>query len=347
MKILCISSTVFQIPVHGYAGLEHLAWQTAKGLAEKGHEVSIAAPDGSTCPGCTVIPFGPAGRTDERRAYQKYWKELVNFDCVIDHGWQKYSYILKAEGILKVPVLGVLHAPCHTMFQSPPPVDKPCIVCISEDQASHWKALHGNSDARVCRNGIDLDYYRPMAVKRTDRFLFLARFSTIKGPDLAVKAARQCDAGLDLVGDTSITQEPALFEEVKNGCDGKQIKMIGPATRGQTVFWFSQAHCMLHPNMRFREPLGLAPLEAQACGCPCIAWRYGAMPETISHGNTGYLSSNFEDFVVNMRVFNEKSDDDRRRMRENCLDWAQGFKLQNMIDRYHFICEEAVSTGGW
>lgn len=363
MKICVINSTVFAAGskrqlddshkghvgrgLAGYGGLEHLAWQTADGLVRKGHQVTFISPQGSELEGGEVISPGPPGGMDERRAYKTYWKELVKFDCIIDESWQKWAYILKAEGVLHAPVLGVLHAPCNTMYQVPPPVDKPCIVCISEDQASHWRALHGNADCRVVRNGIDLEFYRKMDVPRTDRFLFLARFSSIKGPDIAVKAARMADVKLDLVGDTSITQEPQFFEEVSKQCDGDRIRMVGPATRGNTVWWYSQAHCMLHPNQRFREPLGLAPLESQACGTPCIAWKLGAMNETIRHGDTGYLASNIEDYVGCVREFQGKTEHGRQVMRDNCREWTKGFSVQKMIDRYDELCIESVETGGW
>ena len=83
MKIAVISTPVFAIGQNGvnglvgYGGLEQLAWQQAAGLAAKGHEVFLMAPDGSTCPGATVIPIGPAGQTNEHMAFQKYWKKLV------------------------------------------------------------------------------------------------------------------------------------------------------------------------------------------------------------------------------------------------------------------------------
>ena len=47
MKILVISTPIFITPVRGYAGLEVIAWEIARGLAAKGHQVSLAAPDGS------------------------------------------------------------------------------------------------------------------------------------------------------------------------------------------------------------------------------------------------------------------------------------------------------------
>lgn len=341
MKLCIISTSVFRCPPQGYAGLEMIAWLQAKGLAEKGHEVALIAPEGSACSGVTVIPTGPEGQWDERQTYSTYWQHLFNYDVIVDHSWNKWSLNLKIEGKLKSPVLQWMHAPVSTMIQSLPPVEKPCFVCISEDQRSHFEALFSHP-ARTCLNGIDLNHYRPMAVPRSKRYLFLARFSTIKGPAIGIEACMAAGAGLDLVGDTSITNEPAYFEQCRAACDGKQIRMVGPASRGQCVWWFSQAHAMLHPNKLFREPLGLAPLEAQACGTPVIAWRYGACKETILDGVSGFLV----DSVGQMTEL-IGTDAVRGLSREKCREWASQFSVERMVDRTEALCVEALDTGGW
>ncbi len=110
MKICVVSSTVFAVPLQGYGGLEAIAWHCARGLAAKGHDVILAAPDGSTCPGVRVLHTGVAGQHDEAMAYGKYWSVLKDADAVIDHSWQKWPYVGKAEGWLKAPVLAVMHA---------------------------------------------------------------------------------------------------------------------------------------------------------------------------------------------------------------------------------------------
>jgi glycosyltransferase involved in cell wall biosynthesis len=335
----------------------------ARGLAAKGHKVSLVCPDGSQCDqGVEIIPCGPAGMIPEDRAYggfgeikdgervvrpahPGYWQHLLNADCIIDHSWLKSSYLLKMEGRLpNTPILGVLHAPVHTMIHSlPPGVEKPCFVCISKDQASHFEALFSPAQARVCYNGVDVDgHYKPLNVPRSGRYLFLARFSSIKGPREAALACRETRQELDLVGDTQITGEPQYFEECKRLCDGKQVKMIGPASRGECVWWFSQAKALLHPNRIFREPFGLAPVEAQACGCPIVTFDYGAMRETVLHGETGFVVKTFAEFTEIVRSGAVDSIN-----RDRCREWASQFSIQNMTDRYAELCEEAVATGGW
>jgi len=224
---------------------------------------------------------------------------------IIDHSWGKWAYSLKAEGGTKAPVLGVFHAPIKTMYGSWPPVfpqlppiEKACAVCISEDQARQFKEIHDPCDVRVCYNGVDTEFYKPIeGIKRSNRFLFLARFSTIKGPLLAIQACKEVGVGLDLVGDTSITQEPEYFQKCKSLCDGEQIRMVGPASRGECVWWFSQAHALIHPNFPapklghpgFREPFGLAPVEAQLCFPADTLVRASGIQRTYISSYTGTL----------------------------------------------------------
>lgn len=342
MRICVISSTVFSVPLLNYGGLEQIAYQQAKGLAALGHEVSLVAPQGSYCPNVTVIPTGPPGHWDEKTAYGGYWQELLKFDAIIDHSWCKWSYVLKMEGRLQAPVLGAMHAPVNSMYQSLPQLEKPCFVCISKDQANHFEALY-SKPAKVCYNGVDLDFYKPTGVPRTNRFLFLARFSSIKGADLAIDACKAAGVGLDLIGDTTITNEPDYFNQCKAKCDGQQIRMVGPASRSETIHWFSQAHCMLHPNRIFREPYGLAPVEAQACELPVVSWNFGAMRETIKHGETGFLVTSLQGMIDVI-----KSDATNTIKRSYCREWVYSqFTEQHMIARIAELCQEAVEGGEW
>lgn len=370
MRICVISTPVFRVHGSGglthYGGLEQIAWLTARGLAARGHKVYLVAPDGSECPGVEMIPMGPEKQVDEKTAYTGlselrdvngnvvrrtlpgYWQHLPTMDCVIDHSWGKYAYLLKGEGRLRCPVLGVMHAPVNTMYQTlPPNVEKPSFVCISNDQASHFEALHGR-EARVARNGIDVDFYQSINVPRSRRFLFLARFSTVKSPHLAQEACLRANVGLDMFGDTSITHEPQYFQQCLQRADGRQIRVNGGISRGETVFWYSQAHGFIHPTNTFREPLGLAPLEAMSCGVPVVAFRYGALRETVLHEETGYLVRSVDELVHHVRLLYDMPEDELKRMRVRARDWVAGnFTLQHMVDRYHQLVQEAVDTGGW
>jgi glycosyltransferase involved in cell wall biosynthesis len=341
MKICIISTTVIACPPPGYSGLEQLAWQHAVGLAARGHGVMLVAPKGSSVPAGVDLHETTLGEP-EKQAYSGYWHKLPGFDCVIDSSWEKWSYVLKMEGKLKAPVLGVLHAPVHTMYGSPPPVEKPCLVAISKDQAEATKE-HLGREARVAYNGVDPDFYKPTGGTRNGRYLFLARISAIKGPHIAVDVAKNCGIPLDVVGDDKLTGEPDLVARIKEQCTlWPTFRYVGPQTREQCVGWFNRSKALLHPNQTYREPFGLAPVEAQLCGLPVIAWDNGAMRETVRHGETGFLvrsQGEMETLVRENAVASIKP--------ERCREWANQFSYAAMIDRYEELCLEAVASGGW
>lgn len=339
LRICVISSTVLHCPPKGYSGLEMLAWQIAEGLKAKGHEVMLVAPRGSTssCEIHETTQYEPEGQ-----AYSGYWQKLPSFDVIIDHSWEKWSYILKMEGKLPQPILGVLHAPVETMYNSAPPVPFPNFVCISKDQSEACSA-HLKCASRVSYNGVDTSFYKNTWLKRYNRYLFLARISTIKGPHIAVDVANKCKIELDLVGDDKITGEPDLLNRVKQTCSvSPNLRYVGHQNRDECVTWFNTNKALLHPNMLFREPFGLAPVEAQLCGMPVIAWNHGACKETIKHGETGFLvntQDEMEELIKSDAVSSIKP--------ERCMEWAMQFSYENMVNRYEELCFEAIDTGGW
>jgi glycosyltransferase involved in cell wall biosynthesis len=341
MKICVVSSSVIVCPPPGYSGLEMIAWQTAKGLATLGHEVSLVAPEGSTCPGVTIVPCGPAGQWDERHAFRTYAEHLLTVDCVIDHSWNKFALSLRQSGQLKAPVLCVMHAPIPGMLQSLPPVVKPCFVCISHDQASHFDALF-NYKPEVVWNGLDTMFYRDLKIGRSDRFLFLARFSRIKGATIAQDVCKAAGVGLDLIGDTTITGEPDYLAECMARADGQQIRIVGPASRTECVHWFSQSRALLHLNRYFREPYGLSPVEAQLCGNPVLSWDFGAMRETVKHGETGFLVRSEQEAID---IIKDGALD--RLSRGRCREWAEQFSVERMCKRYEELATKAVNGGAW
>lgn len=365
MKICVISSTVFAVgqggnALPGYGGLEVIAWHCAKGLAARGHQVSLVAPQGSQCPGCEVIECLPPGFGEEQAwggcvyknvngedvRWPGYWPKMLEYNdkdsIIIDHSWNTWVAMLKMEGRLQCPILKVLHAPVNTHYQSLPPEGVLSFICISEDQKNHFEALHSPWKARVCYNGIDGGIYKPLNIPRSNRFLYLARFSSIKGPDLAIDACKKAGVGLDLIGDTSITNEPELFEHCKRQADGTQIRIIGSVPRGETVWWYSQAHALLHPTQRFREPFGLAPVESMLCETPVITWDYGAMRETVKHGVTGFLVNSLDEMAHWINTVRDGQIGEA--MRKHCHEWALRFSIDAMVKRYEELCEEALAN---
>lgn len=105
---------------------------------------------------------------------------------------------------------------------------------------------------------------------------------------------------------------------------------------------FDRARALLHPNEHFREPFGLAPVEAQACGCPVIAWDHGAMRETVVPGESGVLVRSEAEFVEAVR-----SGATDGLTVDACRASAARFGADRMGSRYDELLREASNDGGW
>lgn len=338
MKICIISTTVLACPPPGYSGLEMIAWQQAKELSKLGHKILLIAPKGSvTLEG--VNTHDTTLGEPEMQAYSGYWNRLQEYDVIIDNSWEKWSYMLKIEGKLKAPVLGVIHAPASTMYRTPPPVQYPCIVSISKDQGTEASECWG-VPTRTAYNGIDLDFYKPYEVSKKENLLFLARISKIKGPHIAIDVARRCRMPLDVVGDDTMTQDPQYKQHIYSKCTNN-IVYHGGKNRDECVQFFNTRSCLLHMNMHFREPFGLAPVEAQACGMPVIAFDNGAMREVLSKETAFLVKSQDEvETIVKEKAYKAIKP-------EKCIEWARQFSTQVMAKRYEELAVEAIETGGW
>lgn len=339
MKIAVISTTVFPVPLAGYGGLEQVAYLCAAGLSRRGHQVLLVAPNNSTAPPGVEL-HGTTQGESEQQAFSGYHQRLAGYDAIIDHSWQKWSYMLKVHGQLAAPVLGVCHAPIHTMFQpmSPPPLVLPCLVALSNDQSAACME-HLGVPARTCYNAVDASFYARKDVPRTDRYLFLARMSTIKGPAIAVDLARRLRFKLDLVGDDALTAEPQLAQRMR-ALAVNNIAYHGGVSRERSVDFYSAAKGMLHPAFPFREPFGLAPVEAQAAGLGVLASDHGALRETVKHGETGFLCKTPEDMAEYI-----KTDAIASIKPEACVENARRFSIAAMVQRYEALCQEAIEVG--
>lgn len=132
----------------------------------------------------------------------------------------------------------------------------------------------------------------PVQMGRGDYFVTASRMVPYKRMDLIVKAfAAMPDRKLLIVGVGP--EEQKLFRLAK-GC--QNITFTGYLSRTELLGVLSGARAFVFAAM---EDFGIAPVEAQACGVPVIAFGRGGARETIIHRKTGILfEEQTEDAII-------------------------------------------------
>ena len=133
--------------------------------------------------------------------------------------------------------------------------------------------------------GVDLD--RPSVV-------FVGRITRQKGLVHLLRAAREFEAGTQVVLLASSPDTPEIAESFQQGFDALKSE------RGDDVIWvqemasrnelrqvLSQATVFACPSIY--EPLGIVNLEAMACQTAVVATAVGGIPEVVADGATGSL----------------------------------------------------------
>lgn len=122
-----------------------------------------------------------------------------------------------------------------------------------------------------------------------DYLLFVGRLIQEKGLGIAVDVAKRAGKKLYIAGPGMQSWNPLTktLVGVDSYWQGDHIDYIGildPVTRGEVM---SRALALLAPTT-YIEPFGAVAVEAQLSGTPAITTDFGAFPETVQQGKTGY-----------------------------------------------------------
>jgi glycosyltransferase involved in cell wall biosynthesis len=177
---------------------------------------------------------------------------------------------------------------------------KPNLVAISNWMKTYteqyFKQIGYNINCEYVHNGIDIRKYSfNPDIKRTDRLLYVGRFSKFKRPHMAIEVAKRIDLPIDLIGGTFV-DDINYMKEIESMCDDKDIVMYKDASQDFKIRKMQEAKCLIFPS-KMGEPLGLVAQEAMACGTPVIAARDGAIPETVIDGQTGFICDTEDQMV--------------------------------------------------
>lgn len=125
----------------------------------------------------------------------------------------------------------------------------------------------------------DLDLFAPLETRRREYYVIVGRLVRYKRFDLAVEACKKLDAPLRVIGDGT---ERAALEKLA----GPRTEFLGLQSHAVIREQLAGARALLFPGV---EDFGITLVEAQAMGCPVVAYAAGGAMETVRDGETGVL----------------------------------------------------------
>lgn len=139
-----------------------------------------------------------------------------------------------------------------------------------------WQAYRRPAD--VIYPPVEVERFHP-APDRQDYFICVSRMEAHKKLEVVVKAFNRLGLPLLLVGEG---RQKARLQKMARS----NIRFLHHQTDGEVADLLSRARAFVHAGA---EDFGIALVEAQAAGCPVIAYQRGGASETVINGRTGIL----------------------------------------------------------
>ncbi len=320
MRIAMLAPISWPLPPSGYGPWELVAHNLTEELVKLGHDVTLFAAAGTkssarvviTCP--YALSTWPEPERSRERKYDPHSGLLEGppdarvleqlhiatcmeqaaageFDVVHSH---LHVHALVFGRLIKCPLVTTLHG--ATWVRAAHPVFKAYqdLPFVSISNAERQMLPELNYVATVY-NGICLEDFT-FEPDKDDYLLFAGRLSPEKGPDVAVEIARRADRRLLIAGMIEPQYQDFYNDKIKPHIDDKHIEYLGLLSQKELAPIYRKAAGVLFP-INWCEPFGLVAVEAQASGTPLIATRFGALPEIIVEGETGFVVDSIDEAV--------------------------------------------------
>lgn len=346
MKIAQIAPLWTPVPPEKYGGIELIVYLLTEELVKRGHEVTLFASEDSKTSGELVSVYGK-NLFSQKISMKDQKPNLLNiseaikrsgdFDIIHSH-FDLYGQFFVPFS--KCPVVETIHNTIEgnqkniTRFPVFEHYKHHNFISLSYRQRE--QAPEGMNFVGNVYNGIPLEDF-DFHPDPENHFIWIGRFSKIKGAHEAIMAAKETDSKLKLAAAECHTPEEKKYfkEKVKPYLDGEQIDFVGEISRKEKSDFFGKAKGLLNP-ISWSEPFGLVMAESLATGTPVISFDRGAAPEVVKDKETGFIINNLEEMIDKIGEINTI---DRKVCRERAI---ENFSVQKMVDDYEKIYRKLI-----
>jgi len=216
--------------------------------------------------------------------------------------------------------------------------------------------LQYRSKCIVVPLGIDLDRFEwqdnfqaPLnkirSKYKTPIILFVGRFRYYKGLHVLIKAMRNVNATLLMVGDGDLRKD--IEAQVKREKFNHKVIFLGNLTDQEIVHYYHSCDIFVLPSIERSEAFGIVQLEAMACKKPVICTRLGTGTDYVNcHKNTGLVVQANNDKALSDSInFLLRNNDIRKEYGRNAYRRVhEHFSADKMIDKIVSIYTDLLKT---
>jgi len=190
-----------------------------------------------------------------------------------------------------------------------------------------------NREAEVIYGPASIEKFLGIEREPLDYYLFFGEITGYKRSDIAIDACIKSGRKLIVAGSVAKRRLKNKFK--KNSL----IHFTGRVSDDEAAALFAGARALLYPGI---EDLGLVPIEAQAAGCPVIAYRKGGALDTVKENQTGLFfdEQNPSSLIKALDRFEIMEADGAFKDRELFSDHVRQFSREAFRERVIKIIEE-------
>ena len=340
MKIALTADPELPVPPKLYGGIERMVDMIATGLSRRGHDVVVFA-NAESEPSVRLAPWpgrSSSSLRDTVRNAAMLAREIGSGGFDLVHSFSRIAYLTPILGrpipkimsyqreiTLRTVRLGLALARGSLSF-----------TALGEAMI---RRSQPPGDWSVIPNGVPLEKYVFRGDVANDApLVFLGRIEEIKGTHTAIDVAQRTGSALVIAGNVE-PQHQAYFDARVRPHLSDQIRFVGPVDDVRKNEILGHARAFLMP-ITWQEPFGIVMAEAMACGTPVLTFDYGAGPEVVAHGKTGFVCKSAADMVEAVGKINMLDRrDSRARVEEHYSDAA-------VVSQYEALYLTRLGRGG-
>lgn len=355
MKICILGSVALPVPPPMQGGTERIAYWQAKGLAARGHAVTLVAAQGSAPdPSYALVEIGggdtvtgsvtgahPVSEvTEGSRGLRKeavYLSQVEQyilehgkeFDVILNNMRAGESLFVPAAKAAGVAYVTVMHLPLFSELAEYFRATQTPVITISNAQRVGFDGLNYIGTVYNCVEPELLSV--PIGSPSQPYLLMMGSIAPHKNQKDGILAAKAVGKPIILAG--KIGNQAYWDKEIAPLVDGITVMHKGEMGLEEKTDVLRGAEALVFPIL-WPEPFGLVMIEAMACGTPVVAYGNGAVPEVVVDGSTGFIVDASQGVGGLSVMVSRVGEIDRSVCRKHVEDH---FTVEKMIDRLELV----------